>query len=114
MNKSNNEGLEVCFNFSNDFLQAPFRGKLEKFIAHANNPVFASLAKCSKYEIVSSGPVSAGNQMRGSMQTFLMDVQAQNSADRRFLWTMEKERRPPRQDCWLVREVLFIDRKSVV
>jgi hypothetical protein len=27
--------------------------------------------------------------------------------DRRvFLWTMQKERRPPRQNCWLVHEVL--------
>jgi hypothetical protein len=26
---------------------------------------------------------------------------------RRFLWTLQKERRPPRQDCWLVHEVLF-------
>jgi hypothetical protein len=26
---------------------------------------------------------------------------------RKFLWTLQKERRPPRQDCWLVHEVLF-------
>jgi len=26
---------------------------------------------------------------------------------RRFLWTLQEERRPPRQDCWLVHEVLF-------
>lgn len=25
---------------------------------------------------------------------------------RRFIWTMQLERRPPRQDCWLVHEVL--------
>lgn len=24
-----------------------------------------------------------------------------------FLWTLQKERRPPRQDCWLVHEVLY-------
>jgi hypothetical protein len=27
---------------------------------------------------------------------------------RRFLWTLQKERRPPRQDCWLIHEVLFV------
>jgi hypothetical protein len=27
---------------------------------------------------------------------------------RRFLWTFQQERRPPRQDCWLVHEVLFV------
>ena len=26
---------------------------------------------------------------------------------RRFLWTLQKEIRPPRQNCWLVHEVLF-------
>ena len=26
----------------------------------------------------------------------------------RFLWTLQKERRPPRQDCWLIHEVLFV------
>eukprot|EP00538_Stauroneis_constricta_P001043 CAMPEP_0119558376 /NCGR_PEP_ID=MMETSP1352-20130426/10748_1 /TAXON_ID=265584 /ORGANISM="Stauroneis constricta, Strain CCMP1120" /LENGTH=295 /DNA_ID=CAMNT_0007605721 /DNA_START=63 /DNA_END=950 /DNA_ORIENTATION=+ len=26
---------------------------------------------------------------------------------RRFLWTLQQERRPPRQNCWLVHEVLF-------
>ena len=33
---------------------------------------------------------------------------ASNKSDntRVFLWTMQKERRPPRQDCWLVHEVL--------
>ncbi|KAL3928858.1 MAG: hypothetical protein SGBAC_012465 [Bacillariaceae sp.] len=27
----------------------------------------------------------------------------------RFLWTMQKERRPPRQNCWLVYEVLSVN-----
>jgi hypothetical protein len=26
-----------------------------------------------------------------------------------FLWTMQRERRPPRQNCWLVHEVLFVN-----
>lgn len=109
MSKSNNEGLEVCFSFSSDFLQAPFGGRFEKFVAHANNPVFASLVKCTHFEIVSIGSVISGNQFRGDMQTVLMDVQSAESEDRRFLWTLQKERRPPRQDCWLVHEVLFTD-----
>jgi hypothetical protein len=31
-----------------------------------------------------------------------------DDASRQFLWTLQKERRPPRQDCWLVHEVLFV------
>lgn len=30
-----------------------------------------------------------------------------DAGKRRFLWTLQKEVRPPRQDCWLVHEVLF-------
>ena len=30
-----------------------------------------------------------------------------NDGKIRYLWTLQKERRPPRQDCWLVHEVLF-------
>jgi hypothetical protein len=28
---------------------------------------------------------------------------------RLFLWTLQQERRPPRQDCWLVHEVLYVE-----
>jgi hypothetical protein len=31
-----------------------------------------------------------------------------DNGKRRFLWTLQKERRPPRQDCWLIHEVLFV------
>lgn len=30
------------------------------------------------------------------------------TSKRRFLWTLQQETRPPRQDCWLVHEVLFM------
>jgi hypothetical protein len=32
----------------------------------------------------------------------------EDGGSRRFLWTLQKERRPPRQDCWLIHEVLFV------
>lgn len=35
---------------------------------------------------------------------------ATKESKRVFLWTLQKERRPPRQDCWLVHEVL--DRRN--
>jgi hypothetical protein len=110
MNKGNknNEGLKVCFDFSSDFLQAPFGGKLDAFIQHAKNPVFASLVQCTHYEILSIGPNIPGTSTRGAMQTCLMAVQSPGSEERRFLWTLQRERRPPRQGCWLVHEVLFV------
>jgi len=120
---NSNEGLEVCFHFSSDRLRAPFQGSLEKFVQHATNPIFGSLVKCTSYNIVNVGPVIAGTPTRGAMQTFLMDVQAPKSdlispnnnsvkseatEERRYLWTLQKERRPPRCDCWLVHECLFV------
>lgn len=109
MTKDNNEGLEVCFNFSSDFLRAPFEGKLEKFIQHANNPVFGPLVKCTKYDIVNQGPLIEGTNTRGAMQTFLMDIISPGSEEpRRYLWTLQKERRPPRSGCWLVHECLYV------
>lgn len=30
------------------------------------------------------------------------------SHGRKFLWTLQKERRPPRQDCWIIHEVLYV------
>jgi hypothetical protein len=104
----NDEGLKVCFEFSSDFLQAPFSGKLDAFIQHAKNPVFASLVQCTHYEILSIGPIIPGTSTRGAMQTCLMAVRSPGSEERRFLWTLQKERRPPRQHCWLVHEVLFV------
>ena len=32
----------------------------------------------------------------------------------RFLWTLQQERRPPRQDCWLVHEVMFVENAGML
>lgn len=110
-------GLEVCFNFSSDRCQAALGGSLEKFKQYATNPVFGYLVNCCDYEVVSVGPVIAGTLTRGAMQTVLLDA-IQSPADgerhrkkenRRFLWTMQKERRPPRQDCWIIHEVIYVE-----
>ena len=107
-NNDSNDGLKVCFSFSSDFLQAPFGGQLDAFVQHAKNPVFASLVHCTHFEILSIGPIIPGTNTRGAMQTCLMAVQSPSNEERRFLWTLQKERRPPRQHCWLVHEVLFV------
>lgn len=106
--RSHNEGLEVCFHFSSDYLKAPFSGSLEKFVQHATNPVFASLVESTEWEIISVGPIIPGTNTRGDMQTILMECKSQKEKPRQFLWTIQKERRPPRQNCWLVHECLFV------
>lgn len=107
-------GLEVCFNFSSDRNRAALGGSLERFNEYANNPVFGFLVRCSDWRIISVGPMIAGTPNRGAMQTVLMDaIQTTRAAksdngERRFLWTLQQERRPPRQGCWLIHEVLYV------
>ena len=38
----------------------------------------------------------------------------QNGRGITFLWTLQRERRPPRQDCWLVHEVLFTENAGML
>jgi hypothetical protein len=107
-------GLEVCFHFSSDLCRAALGGSLERFRQYATNPVFGYLVNCSDYEIISVGPVIEGTRTRGAMQTVLMDALQGQKGDkkpddgRRFLWTLQQERRPPRQGCWIIHEVLYV------
>ena len=101
-------GLEVCFNFSSDQCRAALGGSLEKFVQYATNPVFGFLVKCIDWEIVSIGPVIPGTPTRGAMQTILLDAKQEDDGARRFLWTLQQERRPPRQGCWIIHEVIYV------
>ena len=47
---------------------------------------------------------------RGEDKTTQLDQQDISTSNaNKFLWTLQKERRPPRQDCWLIHEVLFVE-----
>ena len=111
---SRDAGLEVCFNFSSDRCRAALGGSLERFREYATTPVFGYLVNCNAYTIVSIGPEIAGTITRGAMRTVLMDAisaDPQGTAhkeERRFLWTLQKERRPPWQDCWMIHEVIYV------
>jgi len=104
-----NAGLEVCFSFSSDRCRAALGGSLENFINFASNPIFASMVNAKEWTKVNVGPVISGSQTRGAMQTVLIDLKPESGRDRRFLWTMQQERRPPRQGCWLVHECIFVE-----
>eukprot|EP00977_Amphora_coffeiformis_P019177 scaffold6986_cov190-Amphora_coffeaeformis.AAC.5 len=106
------DGLEVCWRFSSDRCRAALGGSLERFSEYATNPVFGYLVKCLNYEILNIGPIIHGTPTRGDMQTILMDAKQSDDKveehPRRFLWTFQKERRPPRQGCWVVHEVIYV------
>lgn len=103
-----NAGQEVCFNFSSDRCRAAQGGSLEMFIQFANNPVFASMVNALDWSILSTGPIIPGTPTRGAMQTVLVNVKPEKGNERKFLWTLQQERRPPRQGCWLVYECIDV------
>ena len=104
-----NAGLEVCFNFSNDMCRAAVGGSLEEFFRYATNPTFSCLVDHKNYEARLSSRMKKG-KFRGPMSTFVVDVAKKSGGSRSFLFTLEKQRRPPLQDCWLVRECLAVDK----
>jgi len=106
-----NAGLQVCFNFSSDSCRAANGGSLEAFMAYASNPTFRVLVDNKEWKVLSVGPEIAGTNTRGAMKTVLISVQPANEKihEKRFLWTLIKERRPPRQGFWLVHECISVD-----
>lgn len=110
-----NSGLEVCFNFSSDSCRAANGGSLESFLRYAKNPVFQSMVDCHEWEVLSVGSEITGTNTRGAMKTVLIKVVqtkvdgARELKDRKFLWTLMKERRPPRQGFWLVHECISVE-----
>jgi len=104
-----NAGLEICFNFSSDRCRAALGGSLQNFIQYASNPTFGSMIGARKWKKLSTGPIIPGTNFRGDMQTVMTHVSPATGRERRFLWTVQRERRPPRQGCWLVHECIFVE-----
>lgn len=105
-----NSGLEVCFSFSSDRCRASNGGSMENFVRYANNPTFQSMVGALDWKILNVGTEISGTPTRGAMKTILVDVSPyKEKKHRRFLWTMQKERRPPRQNCWLVHECIYVE-----
>ncbi len=110
-----NAGLEVCFNFSSDSCRASNGGSLEAFIQYGEHcPVFQYMVNCLNWKTLSVGPEIPGTNTRGAMKTMLVEVTPRDDkgyglVEKRFIWTLMKERRPPRQGCWLVHECISVD-----
>jgi len=115
-------GLEVCFDFSSDRCRAALGGSLDRFRQYSTNPVFGYMVNCDGWEVLSVGPIINGTVTRGDMQTVLVKAihdhprrrdggekqQVKGDDSRNFLWTLQKERRPPRQGCWVIHEVIYV------
>ena len=103
-----NAGLEVCFRFSNDMCRASVGGSLEAFFRYAANPTFQCLVDHAGYDARLSSRIDAA-KFRGAMAAFVVDAEKKGKR-RQFLFTLEKQRRPPQTDCWLIRECLPMDK----
>jgi hypothetical protein len=80
----------------------------EDFVKYAQNPTFQSMVGCTGFE---RQPVNVipGSETRGALATQLVRITDTKGKLRPFLWTLQQERRPPRQGCWLVRECLYVE-----
>ena len=80
------------------------------FAGERNQP--KGLANCEEFNIEEPN-VIAGTPTRGALCTMIVKVKCRDAIpmpSRRFLWTLQQERRPPLTGCWLIREVLAVDR----
>lgn len=110
-NPKENAGLEVCYDFSSDRCRAANGETLEAFIHFAGNPIFRLMVDALEWKTLSVGPEISPGPTRGAMKTVLISVRPRNTnlKERNFLWTLQKERRPPRQGFWLVHECIIVD-----
>lgn len=86
-------------------------GTLDEFIHFAGNPIFRLMVDALDWKTLSVGPEINAGPTRGAMKTVLVSVTPKDTKlkERRFLWTLQKERRPPRQGFWLVHECIIVE-----
>lgn len=120
-------------------VRANWRGDIDTFVREAaNNPT--GLANCEWFNTEEDSIVTVqGTQTRGATCKMIVSVRpfplapfeavtpntnrlinparprgrtldAVPVAERKFLWTLQRERRPPQAGCWLISSVLAVDR----
>ena len=97
--------------FFNDVVRANWGGDPDEFCRQERNQP-KGLANCEEFNIEEPN-VIAGTPTRGALCTMIVKVKCRDAIpmpSRRFLWTLQQERRPPLTGCWLIREVLAVDR----
>jgi hypothetical protein len=101
-------GLRTCWAFSSDMCRAAVGGSLADFLKYARNPTFAQLVDHESWSGKLGNRIPA-TQTRGALATTMVTVQTNRGQERKFLWTLQQQRRPPDQGCWLVHECLYVE-----
>ena len=94
-------------------VRANWNGDVDEFVREEkHNP--NGLANCDWWETEEeSFTLIAATPTRGSICKCVVAVKCRDAipmAERRFLWTLQQERRPPQQGVWLIANVLAMDR----
>lgn len=108
-------GLRRWFAFSNNMCRASVAGDgadqgewADNFVKYARNPTFDAMVNLDSYEREAMN-ILEGTPTRGALATQITHITTKNGQVRRYLWTLEQERRPPLQGCWLVRQCLYTE-----
>ena len=96
------------FDFHSDMCRAAVGGSLADFLKYARNPTFAQLVDHESWSGKLGNRIPA-TQTRGALTTTMVTVQTNRGQERKFLWTLQQQRRPPDQGCWLVHECLYVE-----
>ena len=106
-------GHRYQWKFFNGMVRANWGGDVDEFVREEkNNP--NGLANCDWFETdeesISHIP---GTPTRGAIAKMVVAVRCRDGVpmeSRKFLWTLQQERRPPQTGCWLISSVLAMDR----
>lgn len=96
---------------------------VDRFVQYATSPAFSELVNAAGFSI-GEPTIIAGTETRGALATVVVRVdswatdgapaEASEAAGlspggTRFRWLLQRERRPPHEGCWFVKEVLSLD-----
>lgn len=110
-----------------DMLRAIHQGDPSNFLRWTlRSPVYDSMVRCESFNVESDTvEMIPGTPTRGALAKVVVRVtpvqaildgphsvrgRVGKPRDRRFLWTMQQQRRPPRLGAWLIYQCLAIDK----
>jgi len=88
--------------------------RLEHFVATAHHPLLA-LMNCVSYELLGDATVIAPTMTRGGLATQHVRVEPHHDDDgatplsKTFLLSLEQQRRPPLEGCWMLKEAMPLE-----
>lgn len=117
LNRGIDWGRRYTWQFFGGMVRANWRGSVDEYCRESrNNPT--GMAGCEWFNTIEDTIATIpGTQNRGAGCKMIVDVRPRDGRpfkERKFLWTLEQERRPPLAGCWLISSVLAVDRAEHV